>query len=312
MHFESWSPRVAVSVGAGIGMVIGALAVSVSHPIGSTVVQPQASVYRAPRAAHAVRLDESADEVRLSICARRYEGPRLPTVWVAGVIHLAEPGFYAWVDTLLAGQQVVLYEGVTGPAPEHSESPDLGDFAEALGLVEQSGIDTDRAGWRNSDMSVGELESALIAAGAAPTYVDELLHEVGDGYGAAVEALAKVEHRFVAHARHALMTTLAIPPATSDDEAARLYQEVLIEARDAVVMEHLAEAAAEPGVDSVGVLYGVAHVDDLDRRLTAEGWHWSGEACETAMRVELGEIGLGHVQLRQVRERILGARLQNP
>ncbi|MFT4626687.1 MAG: hypothetical protein ACI8PZ_005365 [Myxococcota bacterium] len=306
---RSW----ALAVGGVAGAVLGAAFVAAPMALGPDAPAGHAassSVYRVPLPAAPVRLEERADEVRLTVCARRYEGPSLPSVWVAGVVNVAEPGFYRWVDGLLAEQDVVFYEGVEGPERPPTDKAGLGDIAAVLGLVEQSGIDTTRPDWHNSDMTVTELEAALYAAGAEADYVQMLLHEVDDDYGRAIQELGGVEPRFVAHARHSLMASISIPPATGDSPEDKIYRDVLIEARDAVVIADLLAVAERPEVESVGILYGVAHLDDLDRMLTAEGWHGSGESCETAMRVRLMEIGLGHVQLRQVRARMTSARMR--
>jgi len=92
--------------------------------------------------------------------------------------------------------------------------------------------------------------------------------------------------------------------------------EVLIQDRNAVVLEELraiVSAEREGGdragaIERVGVLYGVAHLADLEQRLCAElGYAPAGEEWLRAVELDLDELGIGRTQVGWIRRTIQGA-----
>ena len=133
-----------------------------------------------------------ADTLRLEIAARRFvpDRRRGPAVWLVGVSHIGEPGYYHELQTLLDAQTLVLFEGVNadsharrvrGAAPVADDSASAGapeaeskvdpglqsTLARSLGLVFQlEAIDYDHTNFLNSDLSIQEI--AALINGAPP------------------------------------------------------------------------------------------------------------------------------------------------
>src|SRR5262245_51534059 len=103
-----------------------------------------------------------------------------PVVWLTGVSHIGDSNYYARVQRHLNSQDLVLYEGVTdratraqrakktrGDRPSEEgtdgeESSLQGNMAAALGLVFQlESIDYDRPNFRNSDLTIEELQQLI-------------------------------------------------------------------------------------------------------------------------------------------------------
>ncbi len=60
---------------------------------------------------------ESPDKVALQMAVREFAPPRegLPTIYLAGAVHIARPEFYAGLQEFLDAQDMVLFEGVKPP-----------------------------------------------------------------------------------------------------------------------------------------------------------------------------------------------------
>jgi hypothetical protein len=128
-----------------------------------------------------------SNHVQLQIAAREFLPTRhgQPVVWLTGVSHIGDPGYYAALQSHLNGQTLVLFEGVSAAAPENSsenkdttpasngasEEPsdngaDRGSLqsamAASLGLVFQlQAIDYHRDNFRNSDLSMTQLRQLI-------------------------------------------------------------------------------------------------------------------------------------------------------
>lgn len=116
-----------------------------------------------------------------------------PAIWLAGVSHVGERGYYEALQERLDSASVVLYEGISAAAAEQAEgrsagvSPGLAaaagqgapgssqsalqdTLATSLGLVFQlDAIDYAQPNFRNSDLTVGELRDLMARQSAAGT-----------------------------------------------------------------------------------------------------------------------------------------------
>jgi aspartokinase-like uncharacterized kinase len=80
---------------------------------------------------------------------------------------------------------------------------------------------------------------------------------------------------------------------------------VLLEDRNAVVLEDLKNAIAEPGVKSVAVIYGGGHLPSMQRHLVEDfGYRPAGDTWRAAMQVDAKSVGMSAAQLRQMRQMI--------
>ena len=182
-----------------------------------------------------------------------------------------------------------------------------GQLADALGLVFQlNAMDTDGQNWRNSDLSMDEIMDLLDSSGVSG---DELFAAL-DG-SSFVSRLIGFGLRLVgssptmqATLKIGLLDILSIADAVlaaAPGELGRLI-DVLIKDRNAVVMADLERIIAqEPGVQTVGIVYGAGHLIDLQERLTDLGYEPINERWLRAIEVEIAQTGMSAGQVRWFR-----------
>lgn len=177
-------------------------------------------------------------------------GKEARPVVVMGVVHVAEPAFFAEVRDATQRCALVLVEGVA-PKSSAFEAPlaryerALEELAEALGVVAQHRVLEPRSWWRNADISEEEFARDVdIDAVTMATRADTALLRAEVSIDAA-------RARFVR----------GLVAAASDDG-------FLIKTRNAAALR----ALPVDGVGRVGLVYGAHHVPDLVARLEARGY----------------------------------------
>lgn len=176
-------------------------------------------------------------------------------------------------------------------------------LADALGLKFQlDHIDSTKANWRSSDLSLDEVQEKLEAAGAGTAILDVLdpgslsaklagvlIGFVGSNKTMAtstklmmVEMLSQVGPEMGEPAggepaadRPVAEKPAAVSPARSARRgmlaSMQPMMQVIVHDRNRVVVEDLRSIIArEPGVTSVAAFYGAGHMPDLERRLASE------------------------------------------
>ncbi len=225
-----------------------------------------------------------------------------PVVWLTGVSHIGDSNYYARLQQHLNSQDLVLYEGVTDRAAraQHRKSPAAasqsaeadvsslqGNMATALGLVFQLGsIDYDRPNFRNSDLSIEELQQLIASETAtrkAPSKTESEFQKLmelmqGDSVlGWIMNAAFRMigsSPKLQALAKLMMIETLGrfegnmaeyegLPP-----EWQRLIQ-ILIEKRNDTVLHDLRQEFGKKS-RSIAIFYGAAHMDNFERRLKSE------------------------------------------
>lgn len=208
-------------------------------------------------------------------------------------------------------------------------------MAKALGLEFQlDAIDYQRPDWRNSDMSVGQLQRALTGgeAGGSPE-ADQLFGMLsGQGLGAQVAGLLL---RLVgSNPQMSAMARLMVIETTSSAELMMAgakdaaepdrgagpmaglgrMMKVLIHDRNDVVFRDLREVMDhEPEIKSVALFYGAGHLPDFETRLEELGYIAGEEQWLTAMAVNAKDTGMSPESLEQTRQmmkRMLNAQMR--
>lgn len=182
-------------------------------------------------------------------------------------------------------------------------------MADAMGLSFQLVVmDHSRPNWRNSDLSIDEIQEKLEREGAGGEQLFKLL----DG-SSMFAKLAGVLLEFVKAnpSMQAMMKVMMIEMLSRADElmaaqAGAGMMKVLIEDRNAVVIRDLKKILSdEPAVKSIGIIYGGGHLPDLEARLAEElGYKAVGDEWRAAITVDLAGTGTTPAQVRQVREMI--------
>ncbi len=228
-----------------------------------------------------------------------------------------------------AADLTIAFEGVRfSVQPNLPRQPGLQQqLADALGLEFQlRGINYDRRHWRNSDMSVEQLQAVLLGGnepagegepGDAPAADQRTAAAASQLFRALsgesmMSRMAGVLLRFVGM-NEGMRTTAKLAMlemvARADEileaqlgEAGRLL-EVLIVDRNTVVLDDLRRLMEEqPGVESVAIFYGAGHFPDLERRMVADmGFEFAGELWLPGITVRLDEAGLDAEQAKAMR-----------
>lgn len=273
--------------------------------------------------------------IALQIALRRFVPAKGygPNVWLSGVSHLGESNYFVLLQRHLDAQPVVLYEGVGGKSkkqmrhdPEEENSIQH-TMALALGLVFQlSAIDYDRRQFKNSDLTIPQLQRLLSgeaagepgggtgAARATGSREFQELMGVMDG-SSLLGTLMHVGLKLIgANPKLRAMTKVVmietLGQLTGDmgemkglpPEFQRLLS-VIIQERNKVVLEDVRkEVSASRPVRAVSVFYGAGHMADLEKRLRAElGYRPRSEIWLTAMSVDLRQSGLTEVEMEMMR-----------
>jgi|SRR5690606_5073024 len=92
---------------------------------------------------------------------------------------------------------------------------------------------------------------------------------------------------------------------------------IIVDERNEIVLDDVERIVREePGVRTLGIIYGAGHLPHLEQRLTADlGYEPAGERWLTAMIVDAGAAGVPPSQLRQMRQMIrrsMEAQLKRP
>jgi hypothetical protein len=269
----------------------------------------------------------------------RHDGP---AIWLAAVMHVGEPDYYRALQRFLDAQTVVLYEGVNPEAHRHhvhdsTTGPPLppasqtdtnagysmqSTLARSLGLVFQlEAIDYDRANFLNSDLSILEIQRIMAAQGpgAAPgqnggnASFDTLL-QIMDG-STFLGSLFKMGMQFIAMspklqgvAKLAMIEAVGrLKGDLSDMQGVppdwKQLIKVLIRARNQNLMADLkAELKKTPRSGSIALFYGAGHMDDLEKRLTAQlHYRPAGDTWLTAFSVDLRKSGISPAEAQLLR-----------
>jgi len=303
--------------------------------------------------------NSSPTVVELQIALRKFTAPggKGPAVWLSAVSHIGETNYYGALQKHLDAQALVLFEGVqarastNAPAPEAARGaptkepaatqpaapakaaapPDKSakqtsiqhTLAESLGLVFQlEAIDYKRATFRNSDLSIQELQKIMEGdpddpADAAPAKKNEQLDrlvKVMDGSSfvgkmfAGVIQIIGTSPRLQGLTRLALIETLGqirgdITQMNSLPPDMQTLMKVLIVERNRAVMKDLKSELekAEPA-KSISIFYGAGHMEDFERRLRRELKLEPGETLWLpAFSVDLQKAGLSKFETEMIR-----------
>jgi hypothetical protein len=181
-------------------------------------------------------------------------------------------------------------------------------LAKALGLVFQlDAMDHSGANWRNSDMTVDQLQERLDAAGADASVLLKTL----DGSSLQGKMLGLVL-RFIGmspmySAMGKVMLVEMLSQADQLMEAApgemgKMMGVIIVE-RNRVVLDDLrALLDSEPDIKAIGIIYGAGHLADLQARLTDEfEYRVVSEVWVPAIEIDLDKAGIPPSQAKQLR-----------
>lgn len=194
------------------------------------------------------------------------------------------------------------------------------DMAQALGLAFQlEAIIYDRPHYRNSDMSMEQLQQRIGAGGGDP---QELLGAL-DGSNAMasiaqvalglIQANPQMQAMFkllmldlLPMAEEGLLQSQAVPPQM------RQMMKVLLDERNVVVMDDIKTVLAKDDPPaSIAVFYGAGHMQDLHQQIVEDlGYVAADVQWVPAIHVDIGATGMDRQQLNMMRN-LIRQQLQN-
>lgn len=214
------------------------------------------------------------------LLVRRFKNPKTGAiVTLAGMIHLAEPAFYAKINTLAEQHDVVLLEGVKGGATFGS-IPLLYKVLLANRLIAPARLEGQldqlrQTGprYRNADVDIKDLDTGSTAAGdwlAMPLVV--VAGETGYALSGISEQLCWLTGNgdfYANKMRGILADALTDPEKPARDED---FERVVVRDRNAVVLKSLDEELAKTGTRRVLIPWGAAHQEGLGEGLRSRGF----------------------------------------
>lgn len=182
-------------------------------------------------------------------------------------------------------------------------------LAEALGLKFQlAAIDYSRATWKNSDLSIDEVEAKLQEKGAG----GEALFQMLDGSSAMAMMGGAVLKTIGSSPEMSLMAKLMMVEAlpAADDlakaqgaEMGALMEVIIIDRNAAVLADLRRTLDTDKTAQSIALFYGAGHLPDLEARLEADfGYTFKESRWFTAIDVDLSKVPGAKEQAAQVRE----------
>ncbi len=185
------------------------------------------------------------------------------------------------------------------------------DLADALGLVFQLDAMTHTgANWRNSDLSIDQVEARLGESGdSADAVFSSISGEsvLAKAAGMALKLLSSFSYG------NAVMKIMGVEILSRADELLAnapgelkdLLEVLLIARNDAVIADLKAAISESKDLDSIGIIYGAAHMIDLEQRITSElGYSVKDETWNDAVTLDLDNLGIDPKEARFLRRTI--------
>lgn len=182
-------------------------------------------------------------------------------------------------------------------------------LASALGLEFQlSAIDYSHPNWRNSDMSIDQVQRKLQESGAS----GEALFRMLDGssmmakFAGFMLGFIKGNPQMQASVKLMMIEMLAHADELMEaqgGEQGKLMSVIVLD-RNAAVLDDLGSILKnEKSVKSVALFYGAGHLPDLEKHLTADlGYTFDSDRWFPAITMDVAKAGMSPQQARQYRQ----------
>ena len=245
----------------------------------------------APPDSH-IRVLRHEDGGTLDVAATAFERAGGPRIFLVGAVHIAHAETFVEQQALLDAMDLVLWEGVGAKEKPSAETMERFDvlfktqvlLKNILNLDFQlDEIDYQRSFWRNSDMSINEVQGELDRRNLSIVPNEELVRALFGTIFRFIDPDKVPRNEEVGRTYRGM-----VAPFMADTErifsqaGAEGLREVLIEMRNRVVMDDLARVLAEPDPpERIAIYYGAGHLPDMARILMDEmgctylGAHWT-------------------------------------
>lgn len=181
-------------------------------------------------------------------------------------------------------------------------------LASALGLEFQLvAIDYDRPNWRNSDMSIDQVQARLKESGTSGEALFKMLD--GSSFSARLAGLIlgfiRSDPGSQAMAKLMMMEVLGHADELMERApGAGKLMKVIVKDRNETVFLDLNRVLQEEKVTgAIALFYGAGHLPDMERRLTGDlGYTFVEDRWFRAIDMDLGSVGIPPERARQIRE----------
>ncbi len=189
-------------------------------------------------------------------------------------------------------------------------------LAQAMGLVFQlTAMNHDKPNWRNSDLSVDQVQDRLEMGGGSDD-ADRLFAMLsGDSFMAKLGGVVLKIVGAIPSLSSSLKMMMVDMLASADKLMENMpggggginmqsFMDVIINDRNKVVIDDLAAIIeAEPGIKTVGVIYGAGHLPDLEDRLVRDlNYRYDSDEWFTAITVDVTDTGMSVKQATSMRK----------
>jgi hypothetical protein len=183
-------------------------------------------------------------------------------------------------------------------------------LAEATGLVFQlDAMNHDGPNWRNSDLSMDQVQARLDKSGADGGMLfsmldgSSLFSRLGSFLlgmvGSTPEGKAMLRVMLIEMLGHADILIRNAPGALG------AMMDVILEDRNKVVLSDLKKIVdTEPEVKSIAIIYGAGHLPGIQRGLRSMDFEPVGDRWFTAMRATAEEAGISKTQFKATRDMV--------
>ncbi len=187
-------------------------------------------------------------------------------------------------------------------------------LAQALGLEFQlTAIDYTHDSWRNSDLSIDDVQARLKDSGAN----GEALFKMLDGSSFSAKALGwilsimKTSPTMQSMGKLMMIEMLSRADELTNsssvmgEQTSKLMQVIIIDRNKAVLADLAKVIEKEPTTKSVALFYGAGHLPDLERAVTGDmGYVLDGEQWFAGIDMDLSKAGITEAQATQMREMV--------
>ena len=182
-------------------------------------------------------------------------------------------------------------------------------MAEGLGLVFQLDVMThDHANWRNSDLSIDQVQTRIAGAGGDANELFSTLDgsSFGAGFAKLLFGMLKLMPGVQVIGKVAMMEMLGRADELIESVPQMEHMmDVIIKDRNEVVMSDLSRIIeTEKNIKTVGIIYGGGHMPDLEKHLAEMGYHEQGVQWLDAIGVDVPKNKQDARQLESMRKMV--------
>ena len=182
-------------------------------------------------------------------------------------------------------------------------------MAEGLGLVFQlDEMVHDHANWRNSDLSIDQVQTRIAGAGGDANELFSTLDgsSFGAGFAKLLFGIMKMMPGIQVIGKVAMMEMLGRADELLESVPQMQHMmDVIIKDRNEVVMGDLARIIeTEKNIKTIGIIYGGGHMPDLEKHLAEMGYHEQGVQWLDAIAVDIPKNKQDAKQLDSMRKMV--------